>query len=107
MSKCIRLLCDTPDGIRECLLQLPDSATIAAVLAAARPVLGDGAADWESVATGSYGRVHARHYVPADGERIELYRPLQVDPRSARRARAARARNRSGSGGSGRGPADA
>jgi putative ubiquitin-RnfH superfamily antitoxin RatB of RatAB toxin-antitoxin module len=101
MSKCCRVVCDTQKGIRECVLQLPEAATIAAVLEAARPVLGEWAADWDSAVTGIYGRIYTRQHVPADGDRIELYRALQVDPRCSRRARAAKAsasRARRGSG---------
>ena len=72
-----------------CELELPDGATIAEALAAARQVLGEQAADWEAAVTGIYGRVCPREHVPCDGERIELYRPLQNDPR-ARPARARR-----------------
>jgi putative ubiquitin-RnfH superfamily antitoxin RatB of RatAB toxin-antitoxin module len=101
MSKCCRVVCDTQNGIRECVLQLPEAATIAAVLEAARPVLGEWAADWDSAVTGIYGRIYTRQHVPADGDRIELYRALHVDPRCSRRARAAKAsasRARRGSG---------
>jgi uncharacterized protein len=40
------------------------------------------------VATGVYGRlVDADHRV-RDGDRVELYRPLKIDPKEARRQRA-------------------
>jgi uncharacterized protein len=91
MSKRCSVACDTPAGILLCELDLPDDATIAVALRAARRVLGDSAADWEHAVTGIYGRVYARAHIPADGDRIELYRRLKVDPRAKRRARAARA----------------
>jgi len=34
---------------------------------------------------GIWGRCVARDTVVADGDRVELYRPLQIDPRDARR----------------------
>jgi putative ubiquitin-RnfH superfamily antitoxin RatB of RatAB toxin-antitoxin module len=37
---------------------------------------------------GVFGRVVPPDYVLQDGDRLEIYRPLQVDPRAARRARA-------------------
>jgi len=89
MRKSCDVVCDTPDGVRECTLHLPAEATIAAALEAARPLLGEAAADWAAAATGIFGRVCPREYVPADGDRIEIYRSLLVDPRSSRRARAA------------------
>ena len=80
--------CDTAAGVRHCELDLPSSASIAEALAAARAVLGDAACDWEQGATGVYGELKPRTYVPDDGDRIELYRALLLDPRAQRRARA-------------------
>jgi putative ubiquitin-RnfH superfamily antitoxin RatB of RatAB toxin-antitoxin module len=74
-----------------CELELPDDATIAMALDIARHQLGDAAADWAHAATGIYGRALGRDYIPVNGDRIELYRALKVDPRAQRRARAARA----------------
>jgi len=103
MSKHCRVVCDTPQGILECELELADEATIAVALDAARLKFGEAAADWPRVATGIFGRVHPRAHVPVDGDRIELYRSLRLDPRAARRARAAAsAPSRSSGRGSGR-----
>ena len=41
-------------------------------------------------ATGIWGRVVPRNRQLRDGDRVELYRPLRLDPRDARRERAAR-----------------
>ena len=89
--KCCRVVCDTAEGIRECVLHLPADATIAAAIDAAILVLGEAAADWHGAATGIYGRICSRQHVPADGDRIERYRALKLDPRGSRRARAAKA----------------
>jgi putative ubiquitin-RnfH superfamily antitoxin RatB of RatAB toxin-antitoxin module len=89
MSKRCSVACDTPGGILSCQLDLSDEATIAVALEEARRVLGEAAADWEHAATGIYGRLYARAHIPGDGDRIELYRPLKIDPRAKRRARAA------------------
>ena len=43
-------------------------------------------------AVGIFGRVTAAGQVLADGDRVEIYRPLAADPKSARRARAREAR---------------
>lgn len=91
MTKRCSVACDTPAGILLCELDLPDDATIAVALSAARRVLGERAADWEHAATGIYGRICPRTHIPAHGDRIELYRPLKLDPRAKRRARAAQA----------------
>ncbi|HEX4023715.1 MAG TPA: RnfH family protein [Steroidobacteraceae bacterium] len=97
MPKRCSVACDTPGGIVLCELELPEGATIAEALAAARGHLGADAGagiDWERAAAGIYGRTYPREHVPADGERIELYRPLQADPRTRRRARASATRRR-------------
>ena len=87
MAKRCRLVCDTPAGLRECVLTLPQNATIAAALEAARAVLGEQAVDWGAAAVGIFGRVRDRSHVPADGDRIEVYRALRMDPRGRRRQR--------------------
>ncbi len=99
MTKRCSVACDTVAGILLCELDLPDDATIAAALGAARSVLGECAVDWEHAATGIYGRVYPRTHVPMDGDRIELYRPLKLDPRAKRRVRAAEAQRAPGRGG--------
>jgi putative ubiquitin-RnfH superfamily antitoxin RatB of RatAB toxin-antitoxin module len=83
-----RVACDTAAGIRSCSLTLPDDADVRDALCVARELLGEPGADWEQGATGIYGRLCNRDHVWTDGDRIELYRPLQQDPRAGRRARA-------------------
>lgn len=39
---------------------------------------------------GIWGRLVEREQVLKDGDRIEIYRPLNIDPREARRRRAAK-----------------
>lgn len=40
------------------------------------------------VPLGIFGKKTADEQVLVDGDRVELYRPLQIDPKDARRARA-------------------
>jgi uncharacterized protein len=82
------VVCDTEGGVLACELELSDGATIAEALASAREKLGDDA-DWEAAPTGIFGELRTRDFVPTDGDRIELYRTLQIDPRARRRARVA------------------
>lgn len=89
MPKRCSLACDTLRGVRRCELELPEAATVAEALAMAQRLLGD-IVDWQRAAVGIYGRVCDRNDVPADGERIEVYRRLAADPRAARRERVAR-----------------
>lgn len=63
--------------------------------------LGDGASVADAIAASGFGldgivgyAVHGERATPArvlhDGDRVELLRPLQADPKDARRRRAAR-----------------
>ena len=74
-------------------LQLPRSASIAEALAAARAGAGEAAAmiPWDTAAVGIFGEPRTRDELFADGDRIELYRPLRRDPRERRRERVQRA----------------
>lgn len=49
--------------------------------------------DLRRLKIGVYGRLKPADASAAEGDRIEIYRPLAADPKEARRARAARARN--------------
>ena len=53
---------------------------------------GEFAIDASALATGIWSKPVARDTELADGDRVELYRPLQADPKEARRRRASRAR---------------
>ena len=83
---------DLPEGPRLCTLQLAATADIDAALRAARLQIEAQGIDWQSAPVGIWGQLKARDTVPADGDRIELYRPLRVDPRQRRRERARAAR---------------
>jgi uncharacterized protein len=71
---------------------LPHAATIADAVAAARRIANLESVPWDSAPVGIYGEVHARSDLPQDGDRIELYRPLEGDPREQRRERVQRQR---------------
>lgn len=78
-------------------LELPASATIAEALAAARRCAARGGTDdpaipWDIAAVGIFGELRTRSDPCADGDRIELYRPLTRDPRARRRERVQRPR---------------
>lgn len=75
-------------------LELPARACIGEALDAARRLAGESGAQipWDSAAVGVFG-VQCRRADPvADGDRIELYRPLKRDPRERRRERVQRER---------------
>ncbi|MGE0582443.1 MAG: RnfH family protein [Steroidobacteraceae bacterium] len=94
------------DGVKRCTvayalpdmqwlwpLELPPGATVADAIAAARLLAADGPdIPWDNAAVGIFGAVCDRARVVAEGDRIEIYRPLTVDPRAARRERVAGAK---------------
>src|SRR5258708_34248620 len=71
-------------------LGAPATIDDALSLAAADPEFAG--IDFAGLAVGIFGRVSVEGQVLADGDRVEIYRPLAADPKSARRARAREAR---------------
>jgi hypothetical protein len=70
-------------------LELPAGATaIAAVLASRLPERHP-EIDLAHGRIGVFGKVVAPETALADGDRVEIYRPIRIDPKAARRARAA------------------
>ena len=66
-------------------LELPDGATVRDALAAA-------GVEWQGQKVGVFGAPVAPEARVADGDRVEIYRPLEVDAREARRRRALKKR---------------
>ena len=77
-------------------VELPADARIAEALAAARARAASTAPaaqiPWDSASVGIFGELRSRSDSCADGDRIELYRPLERDPRERRRERVQRER---------------
>ena len=74
-----------PDGAQARSVNLPVGATVRDALAAS---------GFEGHAVGIFGkRVELDHRL-ADGDRVEIYRPLAVDPKEARRQRALKRKRR-------------
>jgi len=73
---------------RVCTLTLAAGAVVgdALQMASARPEFDD--VDFGAHAVGVYGQVCEPNRVLADGDRVEIYRELQVDAKEARRRRA-------------------
>jgi putative ubiquitin-RnfH superfamily antitoxin RatB of RatAB toxin-antitoxin module len=79
-----------PDRATEVALTLPAGATLGEALvrsglAARHPEL-----DLARCPVGIFGRRYGRQKALADGDRIEIYRPLVAEPKDARRRRAQR-----------------
>ena len=73
--------------VDEVELQLPTGATVADALQASGLRTRHPAADIEALPVGIWGAFCARDAVLRDRDRVELYRPLRVDPKEARRRR--------------------
>src|ERR1700759_3413286 len=99
----------TQDGPKRCVVayatrerqylwavDVPLDATIAAVVEAARQLADEPDVPWDTAPVGIFGEPRERSAVPVEGDRIELYRPLQNDPRNTRREKVQRQRKMSG-----------
>lgn len=72
-------------------IELPAGATLADAITASG-VETECAIDARELDTGIWSRPAPRDTRLRDGDRIELYRPLRIDPKEARRRRASAAR---------------
>jgi putative ubiquitin-RnfH superfamily antitoxin RatB of RatAB toxin-antitoxin module len=88
--KCCDVVGFAPGGLVEMRIEVAEEATVAEVLAAARRQSQDESIPWDSAPVGIFGEPCDRDTRPRDGDRIELYRPLRIDPKAARRSRARR-----------------
>lgn len=90
----IRVVCLRPGLVFERSLLLPAGATVgeAVVASGARETAADAAAAHPAV--GVFGQLRSLADPLSDGDRVEIYRPLTIDPKEARRIRAAVRRRR-------------
>jgi putative ubiquitin-RnfH superfamily antitoxin RatB of RatAB toxin-antitoxin module len=70
-------------------IDVPEGSTVETALAACRstsscPMLKE-AADFEDLTVGIFGKIIPLTTLLKEGDRIELYRPLPIDPKEARR----------------------
>jgi uncharacterized protein len=68
-------------------VEMPDAGTVADALRLAQARAGDLQVPWDAD-VGIFGELCDRAAVPREGDRIEVYRPLRLDPKESRRARA-------------------
>lgn len=89
-------------------VELEEAASVQDALEAAASVAAGStggeplAIAWQEAEVGIFGEPVSRARIPADGDRIEVYRPLASDPKQARRERARRERERGRGSGDGR-----
>lgn len=70
-------------------LQLPAGSTVAEALAVVAERAPFAELDLAAMPVGVFGDRCERDRVLTEGDRVELYRPLELDPREARRRRVA------------------
>ncbi len=74
-------------------VQVPEGASVEEALSASGIFLQHPELRDINIPVGIFGRVVGRDHRPADGDRIELYRPLLADPKTSRNARVAKKRS--------------
>jgi len=77
-----------PGEAREVALALPGGACVLDAIRASGAMTGVDAVDISTQAIGVWGRSVGLDAKLAEGDRVEIYRPLQMDPKEARRRRA-------------------
>lgn len=82
----------TPEDPFVARLVLPLGATIADALNAADVLAARPALRAQALTVGVFGRIRAMTEPLADGDRVEIYRPLRADPKQARSRRVERLR---------------
>ena len=78
----------------EAALTLPAGTTVGEALAGSQLAASHPELDLAHCPVGIFGRRTGRETVLADGDRIEIYRPLVAEPNDIRRRRAQRRRGR-------------
>jgi putative ubiquitin-RnfH superfamily antitoxin RatB of RatAB toxin-antitoxin module len=79
-----------PGEAREVDLELRAGANVLDAIRASGAMTGEGAIDISIQAVGIWGRTVALDAPLAEGDRVEIYRALLMDPKEARRRRAQR-----------------
>ena len=80
--------CPRPGAVQRWDLELADGATLADALRLAGERWPQGLAPWpEPVSAGIWGRRRPADAPLREGDRVEVYRDLRVDPKGARRER--------------------
>lgn len=78
----------TPDRTLTAELQLPEGSTVADALTGAADAMGEISQGQRDRDVGVFGKRCDLQRVLQDGDRMEIYRPLAMDAKSARRLRA-------------------
>lgn len=88
MGFAVTLLCSpAAREMFELVLDVAPGTTAAEAVAASGLADGHPGLDWRAMTPGVWGRPVEWHRVLVEGDRLELCRPLDVDPKVARRER--------------------
>lgn len=79
-----------PREVLEWEVGVEAGATVAQAIERSGMALARPGLDWHRASVGVWGRKSGLDTVLREGDRVEIYRPLQVDPKLARRERFAR-----------------
>lgn len=85
----VELVLATADAQVLLALDVDEGATVDDVIAASGIESRFPALDIAAMPVGIWGKQVSRDSAVRQGDRVELYRPLEIDPREARRQRAA------------------
>jgi uncharacterized protein len=91
----VEIVCALPERTLSLEVGLAAGATVASALdyAARQPVFSG--IELNAATVGIFGRLVAREQLLTSGDRLEIYRPLAADPKTARRKRVASRSGRS------------
>ena len=89
------LYCPAPGAVDRVVLQLPQGTCLQDAVDASG-LCQRHALDAATLKVGIWGRVQLPQTALRDQDRVELYRPLRVDPKEARRLRYKRTKQRGG-----------
>ena len=70
------------------VVELPEGSTVGAAIARSGLSRQFPNIDFGTLQAGVWGKPADRSHIVSDGDRVELYRPLEMDPRDARRLKA-------------------
>jgi putative ubiquitin-RnfH superfamily antitoxin RatB of RatAB toxin-antitoxin module len=79
-----------PRVVHEVTLELPTGALVADAVAAVQPLPDFAQVPWASASLGVWNLKASPQQPLQDQDRVEIYRPLRVDPKVARRERFAK-----------------
>jgi len=86
----------TPAGTWQCAVSVPLGATLADAIAASGVLDAHAELRGRAPDLGVFSRLRSGADLLRDGDRVEIYRPLTVEPKEARRVRAEVRRRRKG-----------